>query len=417
MDNVFYDSSWLVHSIPKLTPSLSRLFHAVSITARAQGEHNWRLSSQADRFSRSLSKDRPRYEREEEKEQLGDFRQCTWTTLHRTVNEEDDHSHSSARAGAKRKKNIREDDDQAQQSEGIVITLVYEKKTYKFVLYTALSKSSTSKRNRTAFTTSQDTSTKESNQATLLLSKSSPAALKALTEYLCDTFSLDHGIHPLKLPASLLQTSTEQYLSSVYASLHTDLGETQTAQSRDFANQLFKSIVGTIKLTVSFSAPVVAPKLKSLEIGIPPETALMMCRQFRRKSETKDHGVDSESAEAKASFMGLLAGRVLEKTGLSIPVRAVDKTTEATIREFRDQADCVEINGHDQASNPPAMRITRVTTASYALSMDSRLKFVSRAVDLVEDREGGEGDCVRRANRDLLHAVLNEARRQAREEG
>src|SRR4051794_36740876 len=111
MEDAFYDSSWTVHSIPKLTPSLSKLFVTPSAPRQARDQHRDRLLSHAESFSRNLGKDRPHYAREEENEQLGGLKQCTWTGLDSTRNRDDN---STSQAGKKRKRETRDDNEQAQ---------------------------------------------------------------------------------------------------------------------------------------------------------------------------------------------------------------------------------------------------------------------------------------------------------------
>ena len=426
MEDALYDTSWLVHNIPHVPPSLSLLFSPPPLTPQVLLEHHDRLCSHADSFIDSLSRDRPRYEREEEKEHLGGLRQCTWTRLIEPVDNVGGGVESSA--GRKRKRDTRDDDEEG-QSTGILINLVYEKKSYKFIIYTTTSHIQSSKRNHTTVASAHapnetNTSRTQTRKPTaLLLSKSSPTALKALKTYLSSTFSLS-GIHPLQLPISLLQFSLEKYLSitSTHLLQPADHRAEQLPGQQERREKAFKSLIGTTKLTVSFSAPV-APSLKTLEIAIPPETVLEMCKKNLRHSPEKHASqLDAEIQKPK-SFMNQLAAYVSAKTGLSLPLlsKGLESDNPALIPNDPRNQDSITTNSkspqNDRGISQPVMRIIRVSTGAYALSTDSRLKFVLKAVENIphddENDDGGRDlDVVRRANRNLLSEVLDEARRQ-----
>ena len=370
MENCFYETSWLVHSIPKLTAPFAALLTPPS--THEQARHRYQLSTHADTLRDALSQARPHYEFEEEKEKLGVLRQCKWTRLDGDANE----AAQSDYAGRKRKRADSVIDGSTDQ--GILISLVYEKTTYKFVLYT--SNNNAAKRSR-SLPWAQSCSRSQKPTA-ILLSKSSPSALRSLTNYLYDTFALDN-IRPLQLPSTFIQGTLQRYLSSIYSSLET-ASTSQQARIQD----TFINVISTVKVNIAFSAPV-APHLKSLELAIAPY-AVLKAMPENGKSD-------------KEYFMGAISSYIHATTGLILPV--IDD------REGSDDGrHAMEV---DSPQPEPPMKISRISSAAYAISCDHRLKFVLRAVDAVEGSDSTGRNCVRKANQEVLDAVVEEAARQA----
>ena len=408
MEDTLYDTSWTVHSILKPTPSLSRLLCLPASTPQARNQHRDRLASHAESFQRTLGKERPRYEREEEKEQLGGLKQCTWTQLHHAL---DDDQQPDVRVGGKRKRDAH--DDEQLECDGLLVSLFYEKKTYKFIIYTTSSRSNAaSKRSRIATSSHQSKNPADRPETAILLSKSSPAALKSLLEYLSGTFSLTN-IHPLKLSTTFLQTSLEKYLTLTTLSLWTAYADNATRRDK------LHRVLSTLKLTISFSAPI-APSLRSIEVAIPAQTV----------SQHYKHVLAAKEEDRPAAFMGALAGWILNKTGFHIapPMQSDDlgrkKENEQQIgtvdpspelREASPAPDRVAETVVEKTKGP--MRISRISNGSWALSMDGKIKFSMKAVDVVADAGDEMGSCVKRANADMLAGVVEEARRQIGEEG
>lgn len=385
MEDSLYDTSWLLHRIPRLNSALSALLTPPATDLQPQSRHTERLSSHAELFLQSLSKDRPRYEDEEEKEKLGSLRECTWRGLQAAgCSDETEHM-----VGKKRKRDAQ--DDGHVLSRGLLISLIYEKKTYKFILYTTSAQPRVSKRGRPDHTT--QVPAHSPNETAILLSKSSPSALKALTNYLSDTFALD-DIHPLRLPSSFIQSTLETYLRSIYTSLSTAPGAGRRSTSTNL-----RDTIGIVKLTISFSAPV-APSLKSLEVAVHPHVV-----SSSLKSLATEHDRDK-----REFVMGLVSGLVTAKTGLRLPL--LNEMDHIPRDDHRND----ELDNHDPKSEPP-MKLSRISNAAYVISSDQRLKFFTKAVDVVDGLDDGEGNVVRSANEALLTAMVDEAQRQGREKG
>ncbi|ETI19480.1 hypothetical protein G647_09314 [Cladophialophora carrionii CBS 160.54] len=390
-----YDSSWTVYSIPQITPSLSKLVSAPATTLQAHEKRREQLASHAESFREYLDESRPRHERDDEKTSLGGLKHSLWTRLDNML-DQDEHPHSPVlHAGKKRPRQQLEQENERTQSNALVVCLAYEKETYKFIIYTTSASSArSSKRRRTASPTSQSTSAPSTDATAILLAKSSPATLKRFTTYLSDRFSVD-AIRPLSLSSLFLQSSLERYVSTVPSAL-----------------------LGQIRLTLPFARPI-APDLKSLEIAVPRETT----ESFTKVRASQQRRSGPRQTRGEKLFMHHLANSILNKTGLSIPV----------ICNVHGGEDSPVVD--PQRDTNPA-RISKVSTVCFALSAECRLKFERKAVEAAEGVKGvhdegkgedaGEDDtdpdpdgaenCVKRANRELLAALVDEARRQVRDE-
>jgi hypothetical protein len=384
-----YDTSWTVYSIPKVTPSLSNLLSAPATTPQARDKRREQLASHAESFREYLDGHRSRSELDDEKVSLGGLKHSTWTRLDNIL-DQDEHPHPHGpQLGKKRPRWELEHEDDQVYSTALVASLAYEKETFKFIIYTtsAASTARSSKRRRTACPTSQNTSTPSTEDTAILLSKSSPATLKRFITYLSDRFSVD-AIRPLALSSLFLQSSLERYVSAVPSAL-----------------------LGQIRLTLPFARPI-APDLKSLEIAVPRETTAVFARAIApKRARSGPRQIPGEKL-----YMRHLADFILDKTGLSIPVvRHVPGVTEVEGEE-------------DSQQGANLARVAKISTACFALSAECRVKFDSKAVEAAVGVEGVQGEsesedegectenCVTSANRDLLAAMVDEARRQARDE-
>ncbi|KAK6386197.1 hypothetical protein LTS17_001772 [Exophiala oligosperma] len=380
MEDTYYDTSWLVHSVRKLTPSLLSLFAPTSTDSERSHQTDI-LTTHASAFSEFIGRDRPRYESEEEKEKLGLLRQCRWTLLGGTSGAAEE-CPMHYRAGRKRNR----DDDATSSVNGIVISLIYEKSTYKFIIYA--NHINASKRSRTAPSGSFAPTAPE-NQTAILLSKSSPTILKALMSYVSDKFALP-DIYSLHLPSKFIQGTLQNYLLTISSSLTASASDLMQSKMQD----LFIDVISSVRLTISFSAPV-APHLKSLDVAVAPYAVLKAIPEHGRSVDNRKH------------FMETIANFIWAHTGLKLPVD-LEYTRDAVAQHVNNGF------GEETANKPEPMKISRISNAAYAISCDHRVKFVARAVNAVDDPEQQPQDnCVRVANRDLLVAMLDEARRQA----
>ncbi|EXJ54027.1 hypothetical protein A1O7_09364 [Cladophialophora yegresii CBS 114405] len=394
MKPLLYDTSWTVYTIPQITPPLSKLLSAPATTPQAREKRREQLASHAQFFQEYLDESRPRHERDDEKTSLGGLKHSTWTRLDNMLDQdEDEHPHSPVpHTGQKRpRQQLGQEEEDRVQSSALVVCLAYEKETFRFIIYsTCRSTARTSKRRRTTSptSTSQSTSALSTDDTAVLLSKSSPSMLKRFTTYLSDKFSVD-AIRPLSLSSPFLQSSLERYISTVPSAL-----------------------LGQIRLTLPFARPI-APDLKSLEIAVPRETT----ESFTKSRSSQRRRSGPRQTRGENLFMHHLAKFILTKTGLSIPtICNVPGASEGEPKSL------VVVPQHGAS---PA-RVSKISTACFALSAECRVKFERKAVEAAEGVEGVHGEvdsspdgaenCVRRANRGLLAALVGEARRQVRDE-
>jgi Kinetochore complex Sim4 subunit Fta1 len=186
----------------------------------------------------------------------------------------------------------------------------------------------------------------------LLLTKAAAPLVHKVTAFLFETFSA--SFTPLKLPSTLLYDTLQSYMSIV------------TTTKQDTQNQLSKSTLSTLRMTFAFSPPV-SPKLKSIDIDIPLASLL---------AQTPGR-----------TILTSIATHLERATGI-YPL-AIGLGMEAK-----------------EGENEKALaRISKVSCAAFALSMEGRLKYTLKAVEGAVQFE----DTARRANRDMLTAIVAEA--------
>jgi len=308
MEDELYDTSWTLYFIANTT-ALYRNF-----ASSDQGS----LNGRARQFRDYISSNRPRYEDEEEQEKIGTLRDCTWSRLGK----------GNTRTARK----------------GIVVSLDYDKTTYKFVFYDDV----------------------HANFASLplLLAKASASLTKKFASFLSETF--DVSVNPLRLPPSLLQTTLQSYLQNIRSAFELD-------DSADTL-QFLRPALGSLRLTISFSS-LVAPHLRTLEVDVPPETTLQLSRS---------------STASNISFLQELARHLYNRTGLKIPVLSSSEDGQSVI------------DGEDAV-----FRISKIACAAYSLSIDSRIRFMYKAVEGSDKHEL----VIRKANDGMMGDLIEKATR------
>lgn len=386
MEPALYDTSWHMYRIPKLSASLLKLL-APGQAHQASSKIDEKLSQHGETLRDYLNKERPRYEREEEKAHLGDLKACTWKRF-KGLSQDDNHTNTN-------KKRKRGDDDEEElQSTGLLISLLYEKKVDRFVIY-ATSSSVSSKRSRSrsrSNSTAQNRPATSPEQNAVLLSRLPPATLKAVINYLSEKFSID-DIHLCTISSSFIQSSLENYLRATYGKI------LSTSYEQEFGKQIFKSFVGNMKVTIAFSPPV-APKLKSSELTIPPPTTLNFCQITHAKAP-------GQSSTKLEPFLETLGTCVAARTGLLLPIHQQQQ------QQYRLQRETPDVPGIPEYK--PVMQVSKISMRSYGISSDGRLKFESRVLDVLE-REG-DANFISLANQNLLHALVDHVHTAATESG
>ncbi|KEF57698.1 uncharacterized protein A1O9_05616 [Exophiala aquamarina CBS 119918] len=430
MDDSIYDTSWTLYSIPSPTTSLRALLSSPPSTSQSPRSRSPILEKHAEAFQNSLvDRHRPRYEDEEEREKLGGLRAVSWTRLAPTSRDE-----ASPRRKQKRKRNETTlDDSHIALERGLLVSLVYDKATYRFAIISAQQHGTSNKRTKTSASSDSSSSrtADEADSAAIVLAKASPAVFKAFHGYLTSTFAIQ-DMHALKLPPAFLASTLARYISSIYAVLSQTTSERQLPQD-------MKAILGTIKLSISFSAPI-APSLKMLDVEVPSESVLVALRDLDTDRDGRDgrerRGRDDPTAQ---SILKVLSRWVHERTGISLPLGPDETQRTAPSQSHASSTNPNHIDpgnpdpgkssadaAHAPRSEPP-MRVSRILSAAYAISSEGRLKLSLKSAQTCEDgpadgdhggdfARDGSWNVVRKANETLLAAAVQEAARQLSED-
>ncbi|KAK5063090.1 hypothetical protein LTR84_005166 [Exophiala bonariae] len=435
MDDSLYDTSWILYTIPSLSTPLNSLLapppsSSQSTTFSALDQHAKILHNSL------IDRQRPRYEDEEEKEKLGGLRACTWTRLSGGTRRE---ARTRPIVKQKRKREEMTDDDKINLEQGLLVSLVYDKTTYKFAIFAAAQPETSTKRPRfSAFRppAPRTTETKPDNQG-IVLAKASPSAFKAFQSYLSDMFAIKE-INALKLPPQFLQSTIAKYISTIHTGLSRTTSERQLPLD-------IKAVLGMMKISISFSAPI-APSLKMLDVEVPSETILAAISRIDpdKRAENHDRHEPEQQENATETVLDVLKQSIYERTGLKLPLSQDEKPkdpdpadqTEDNVEPTPADATAIPTTApattDDNKPEPepePPMRISRILSAAFAISSEGRLKLALKAAETCDSEGEGNHDnedstlqpnsganVVRVANEALLKAVLLEARRQKRED-
>lgn len=194
----------------------------------------------------------------------------------------------------------------------------------------------------------------------LLLTKAAASLVQKLTIFLSDAFSVE--VVPLKLPSTLLYDTLQDYMATI------------TTTQQDPQKRLSKSTLSSLRLTFSF-APPVAPKLKNIDIDIP---------------------LASLTAQTPGRTILTSISNHLERATGIYPL-AIGLGTE------------VKEGQNDKA----LARISKVSCAAFAVSVDGRLKFTLKAVEAAVQLE----DTARKTNQRMLDAIAMEVKKRRVQNG
>jgi len=258
------------------------------------------------------------------------------------------------------------------------------------------------------------------NNTAIVLAKASPTVLKVFQAYLSETFAIQ-DMHALKLPPTLLTSTLAKYISSIHTVLSRTTSERQLPLD-------IKAILGMLRLSVSFSAPI-APSLKMLDVEVPSESVLVAFRNLEAEQDSQDSGRQTQVRVAgdttTQGILEVLSKWIHERTGLKLPL-AQNEKSNPTATEPTNNTNPETTTSATQPPLEPPMRISRILCAAYAISSEGRLKFSLKAAQTCDndpsrgDSENtapdGSSNVVRKANEALLAAALCEANRQLMED-
>lgn len=214
--------------------------------------------------------------------------------------------------------------------------------------------------------------------ASLILFKGNIGHIKNVKNWLDLKFALPPASQ-LQVPSLLLLQAFSEYLVMLTSSL---------PQSVDYLDALrqamLKQVIGNLKMTIAFTGVAgseVASQLKTLDFDIPAETVNVLLDRAQKHNE---RGV--------LGFLDELTKALHERTGLKLPLTAERHVT----------SDAGEV-----ISEPP-LKITKITCAAFAFSVEGKIKFASRPVETAE-MIGYESKEVRKANQRVLDLLCQEA--------
>lgn len=305
-----------------------------------------RLQDHARTLQKHLSVDRAAYEHEEERLKIGGLRGSFFSLLH---GEQDN-----------------------AEPYGVFMRLLYDRIDYKFILYGDEVPPNNTK--------GKHTQKKPENQLPLLLVKASSSVNTRFLSFL-ETYFQSPTVIPLRLPASYLPTALNNYINEL-ASAH------ETISADHALLELLKDTIGVLRLTISITDADIAKSLRTIDIDIPPETLYQLVTDVL----TRDTG-----------FLGSLQRYLHIRTGLFLPLVPTAPPQQPP-SNGNDAATVV-----DDDDDEPPLKVSRMSSAAFALSSEGRIKLSSKAVQVVEAIPGlgsGEENVVRIANRTLLRGLI-----------
>ncbi|KAK5091919.1 hypothetical protein LTR24_005696 [Lithohypha guttulata] len=355
LPDVFLDTSWSMQYIPRIRKLASEP-HAAS-TRQLQA-----LSAECYQHNQSRGRLEPWDELKDESERTGQLRECHISQIW---------PHSMAL-----------DVMQERRCLGLSIETRYQKTTYQVLLLARRSLSI------------------DECPLTAILYKASQSNVKHIKDWLNYKFGIPSA-GPLQLPQDLLPRMCSSYL--------TVLTENWTVE--DNTNVLrqatLKQALGNLKLTIAFSSATgteIAPKLKTLDLDLPSETINSLLEKTRQIAGAHD--------TIRPTFLDELARAIHGKTGLKLPLNGslsadagLDKRQVTGTREAAQDGKDLTIT-----SEPP-LKVTKITCAAFAISIDGKLKFASKPIENAEV-VGYQEKVVRSAYWQMLDLVRAEAERR-----
>lgn len=344
---VLLDTTWTIQRIPsyaRLRRDLTTLLHDFSQAAllpgrsRPTNEQLERLSQECANYVLARGRAEPHDELNDRSESSGSLRECVISAL------------NAAKA------------DTSKQFIGLLIELRYQKTIDQLVLLT---------------TTNSDD---QRYHIPLLLAKGAQAQIKKMKDWLDFRFDLPPAMS-YQLQSDLLCHVCSRYLATGRRIC--------SASDRAMQRNILKQMVGTIKITITFSSndsPSISPNLKSLDLEVPPDTieGLIM--------DTKTRSLSMASLED--GILAQLGTTIREKTGLILPLTGIAYLDE---------------NGEGHTKEPP-LRISRLSCAAFAISTEGRLKLASKPIENAETT-GYEPGALGTAYLELLEHLIADARK------
>jgi hypothetical protein len=353
MDDRLYNTSQTLSSITSTSPPFRNLLTS----------HPHVLNTRALLFRKHLSQV-PLWQASEEHEKVGGLVGCVWETYHHPI--------PTATLAADEEGRARKGD-----ADGIIVTLDYERVSYRFWLLSngsvdavhgilapegGLQDKNAKKRTlpwaRTGPNAGKGRDASD-RDLPLLLSKASASVSKRFATYLEEAFGVI--VTPLRVDSNWLARRLEAYVGGLSDHLH-DI----SMQSNIAELGLLKDTIGTLKLTVSVTESEVAKSLRTIDIDVPSQTLHQLLQSSAADAQSPNSSSTiSDSANStpdpSATFLSALQHHIENRTGLILP-----------------------LTGSPATLNSGPLRLTRISCSAFALSTEGRIKFSSKAVEALD---------------------------------
>lgn len=331
------DVSWSIQYIPCEPYKSTQLQILLTVSNTSQSKQQLeKLGEQCLGYIQSSQKTELVDELNDDRDKTGQLRECTITKIH-------------------------SDTVQSRRVLGLLIELRHQKTTHQVVLL--------ARRAQTA----------GKFPVVAVLCKSSQVNLRRVKAWLEKEFFLPQSF-ALELSSEMLAKVCSQYITQL-ATL--EAGEDDFDALR---MATVKQVVGTLKVTITFSAGVAAD-LKSIDLDLPSETIDVLLKKVK------------SSEDAGSAFLEEFQAAIRQKTGLRLPVNG------RTVRAG---------NSDDESTNiaEPPMKISKITCAAFAISIDGRIKFASRPI-LSAEAIGYLKNIVTKGHLQCLRTIVEEAEARA----
>lgn len=236
--------------------------------------------------------------------------------------------------------------------QGILITLIYERGSYKAAFFRGTKFNSRYEDDRI--------------QLPALLLRMPAHLSKRLIDFLCSNFKV--AATPIKIATTVLYNMLGNYLNT--------LSMASKDRSDDVADDLYSTVLKDLKFCFAFGNPV-SPQLRLLDVNVPNS---VLCQSMSRTVQMRKSG--RASGDTPKDIIEELAAFFDRHTGLQIP-RPSQK----------DESDLI--------------KVSKLACGAFVLAADGKFKLVSKAIDALS----GEAymQAAKQANEQLLNEIVEVA--------
>lgn len=244
--------------------------------------------------------------------------------------------------------------DERLGSQGIVITLTYERGSYKAALFRG--------------TKDKERQLKDDGSIPALLLRMPAPLAKRFLSFLNLHFEV--SVTPIKIPTPWMYRLLGLFLSSLFT-----IAQDQPKEDRE---DLVFTVVKDLRISFSFEAPI-SPQLRLLEVNL-PHAVLCECLERRCQESFRD------SRDHETNF-------VME-----------------ALAEFLDQHTGLQIPRTGQLDGSQLIKVAKIACGAFVLSVDGKIKLMSKA--LIDGSSDVGAQIMQSASDELLNAIVEIAAEQ-----